>query len=295
MMPKRKPRRAIRDPQLDLNWLPAPDEWDFRRITAEESRLATCWEYARSIPSICNDPYEWAGGFGGGCLSNLGWHIWYGPMPIYGGPGLEFPLPWLTASEEMRAEMAISLAPDAATIVPIHEIKEKMRRRAQWAIGRKSDVEMVVECMLSVLDENGLEGGNKAHNWPVPSIHLIRANFPMAGSNAVVEALELWARREAKKFPKKKLAKAAEPPFDRLKWLAAYRLDLARVEANRSFTDVQATLKEYQRQFPITPSNPTLPIYASPGAWSKAKGEAGKMLKALESDPVEFERKLFHF
>ena len=34
---------------VDLSWLPAPDEWDFRSVTEVECRVACHWEYSRDI------------------------------------------------------------------------------------------------------------------------------------------------------------------------------------------------------------------------------------------------------
>jgi hypothetical protein len=45
----------------DNGWMPPRSEWDFRTIRERESRLACCWEYARSVSVIRNNLAEWLG------------------------------------------------------------------------------------------------------------------------------------------------------------------------------------------------------------------------------------------
>ena len=37
---------------VDLNWLPAHEEWDFRSIAEAECRIACHWEYAREVEPL---------------------------------------------------------------------------------------------------------------------------------------------------------------------------------------------------------------------------------------------------
>jgi hypothetical protein len=43
---------------------------------------------------------------------------------------------------------------------------------------------------------------------------------------------------------------------------------------------------------PLPEASPTLPIYSSHGAWSKAIGDARKWLAVLKSEPLVFERRV---
>jgi len=86
--------------------------------------------------------------------------------------------------------------------------------------------------------------------------------------------------------------KGAAPPFEWLKWLAALRLEEARQEAGVSFGEVQQLLTQHSLAHPLPHAAPTLPIYASHGAWSKAIGDARKWLAVLEVEPVAFERRV---
>ena len=78
---------------VDISWLPPFAEWDFRGINERESRLACCWEYARSVPAISNDPTGWA--VAQGAVTTLGKFILE--------EGLRFPEPWLLASDAVRS------------------------------------------------------------------------------------------------------------------------------------------------------------------------------------------------
>ena len=125
--------------------------------------------------------------------------------------------------------------------------------------------------------------------------YVMTLGFEAWGSDAVGRALTQWARQEAKKFPRVRRGKGAAPPFELLKWLAALRLESARTEARVRFDEVQAALVEHQKEFPIADGSPTLPIYASHGAWSKAIGDARKCLASLESEPLAFEKRILLF
>ncbi len=156
----------------------------------------------------------------------------------------------------------------ATQIRSMAEIKRKIKDE----IGSAGDVAKVLDQHLNDID------------------YVLSANFDYCGTQKIAAELESWARKEAKKFPDRARGRAVLPPYDYLKWLAAYRLEKARRQARVSFDAVQAMLREEDRGG----SNcaPTLPIYASPGAWSKAKSDAVRLLNDLESNPAEFERKI---
>jgi hypothetical protein len=122
------------------------------------------------------------------------------------------------------------------------------------------------------------------------SDYVLTIDFGQAG---IAAALKAWLAKEAKAFPGAPRAKAAVPPYDCLKWLAAYRLEAARIKAGASFEDIKTALaghvKSCRRDILF---GATLPTYASPGAWSKAKGDAKRLLDLLESDPRAFEKKI---
>jgi hypothetical protein len=122
--------------------------------------------------------------------------------------------------------------------------------------------------------------------------YVMTMEFETAGSNAVVKALTGWAREEADKFPRLRRGKGAAPPFEWLKWLAALRLEEARQDAGVSLNEVQQMLRQHALEHPLREASPTLPLYSSHGAWSKAIGEARKWLAVLDSEPVTFERRV---
>lgn len=246
-------------------WLPPVTEWDFRSIRERESRMACCWEYARSCGAISENLIGWLDGAGG--YTTLGEFICT--------HGHRFPAPWIMAGDEM-ASFAEGIEAEASpiTVYSLTLRKDFVMQEVAEAIEDGRDV-------LALLNKLLLADG-----------YVMTMGFETAGSDAVVKALSGWARQEAKKFPRVRRGKGSAPPFEWLKWLAALRLEAARKEAGVSFAEVQAMLVKHQLEHPIVDASPTLPVYASHGAWSKAIGEARKWLAMLETDPVAFERRV---
>jgi hypothetical protein len=248
-----------------VDWLPPVTEWDFRLVREKESRLACCWEYARNCSSICGNLTQWLNGAGG--LTTLGEFICT--------HGMCFPAPWIMTGDEMaiRAEN-IEAEASPITVYSLRTRKEFVLREVAEAMQDGRDV-------LKVLDRLLLAEG-----------YVMTMAFETAGSNAVVKALTGWAREEANKYPRVRRGKGAAPPFEWLKWLAALRLEGARQEAGVSFSEVQQMLTLHARAHPLREAAPTLPIYSSHGAWSKAIGDARKWLGVLETEPLAFERRV---
>lgn len=246
-------------------WMPPVTEWDFRSIREKESRLACCWEYARSCGSITGNLTQWLDGPGG--LTTLGEFICT--------HGMRFPTPWIMAGDEMPA-LAAGIEAEASplTVYSLRTRKEFVLREVAEALEDGRDV-------LDVLNRLLLGEG-----------YVMTLAFETAGSHAVVKALSGWAREEANKYPRVRRGKGAAPPFEWLKWLAAVRLEEARQEAGVSFNEVQQLLINHSRAHPLPDAAPTLPIYSGHGAWSKAIGEARKWLEVLATNPVGFERRV---
>ena len=248
-----------------VEWLPPVTEWDFRSIREKESRMACCWEYARSCGSITGNLTQWLDGPGG--MTTLGDFIVM--------HGMRFPTPWIMAGDEMSAWAAgIEAETAPLTVYSLRSRKEFVLREVAEAMTDGRDV-------LEVLNRLLLADG-----------YVMTMAFETAGSNAVVQAMTGWAREEAKKFPRVRRGKGAAPPFEWLKWLAALRLEEARQEAGVSFSEVQQMLLQHALAHPLGEAAPTLPIYASHGAWSKAIGDARKWLAVLDCEPMLFERRV---
>lgn len=246
-------------------WLPPVTEWDFRSVREKESRLACCWEYARSCDRICSNLTRWLDGPGG--MTTLGEFICT--------HGMRFPTPWIMAGDEMPA-LAAGIEPEAApiTVYSLRARKEFVLREVAEA---QADGRDVVELLNRLLLADG---------------YVMTLAFESAGSNAVVKALTSWAREEANQYPRVRRGKGAAPPFEWLKWLAALRLEEARQAAGVGFTEVQRMLVRHAREYPVREAAPTLPIYSSHGAWSKAIGDARKWLNVLDTEPLTFERRV---
>lgn len=170
------------------------------------------------------------------------------------------PLDWRSFYPFGRATLVLSMA----------RIREQMKER----IREEHDP-------LEVIDL----GLGKRH-------YALSVNFTRGGLEKIKAELAAWVDREAKLFPPARRGKGAEPPYDCLRWLATYRLELARQKSGHSFEAVQTQLREYQRKRALPGAPMVLPVYESHGAWSKAKGQAIGLLERLESDPVAFEKKI---
>ena len=255
--------REARNAEPD--WLPPFTEWDFRTIRERESRLACCWEYARSTEVICNGLTHWIDGAGG--TTTLGNFICT--------EGMRFPEPWVLCGDELRcASELVEPEESPVTVYSMQARKEFVIREAAEAQADGRDVRELLERLL-------LTDG-----------YAVVVDFAGFGGHAAAKALSGWAREEAKKFPQMRRGKGAAPPFEWLKWLAALRLETARKEAGLRFGEVQAALLKHQSEFPIAGASPTLPLYASHGAWSKAIGDARRGLELLGTEPVAFERRI---
>ena len=250
---------------VSVDWLPPVTEWDFRSIREKESRLACCWEYARSCPTIHGNLTQWLDGAGG--MTTLGDFICT--------HGSRFPTPWIMAGDEMPARAEeIEAEASPITVYSMRTRKEFVLREVAEALEDGRDV-------LSVLQRLLLGEG-----------YVMTLAFESAGSNAVAQALASWAREEANQYPRARRGKGAAPPFEWLKWLAAMRLEEARQEAGVSFCEVQQQLTRHALAHPVHEASPALPIYASHGAWSKAIGDARRWLTVLETEPGAFERRV---
>lgn len=247
------------------DWLPPFMEWDFRTIKERESRLACCWEYARNTAGICENLSAWIDGAGG--ATTLGNFIC--------AEGMRFPEPWVLCSDELRCASELVEADESpVTVYSMKARKEFVIREVVEAQADGRDVREVLERLL-------LTDG-----------YAVIVDFEGFGGHAAAKALAGWARDEAKKFPQMRRGKGATPPFEWLKWLAALRLETVRKEAGIRFGEVQAMLARHEREFPIAGASPTLPVYASHGAWSKAIGDARRGLELLGAEPLAFERRI---
>ena len=376
-------------PLPNTNWLPSPDEWDFRSVATQECRFACLWEYMRSVPKIVTGVTGWAAGKALAPMSILqfivngthspallrkSWreiyhnisHAMFSPddfkdpstficelaqsanpvskflwrqFPNATRRGLQTHECGVDNTEHARTALVERLNKVLSGSSIYHEIRfagvklaEETRRRA----GQESGGEDLIRLNRMLLEEAFprdirrnfqllLRDVIEWDQWissPIrirsmaslkqklldrisagrdPAVfvrllgesdYVLTANFSRAGTERIISALVSWAREEARRLPRAPRAKAAEPPYDCLKWLAAYRLEEARKRASVSFNVAKAALQEYERRIRPRNSTETLPIYTSHGAWSKARGDAKRLLDLLESDPQAFEKKL---
>ncbi len=234
---KRKP--------ADLNWLPPAEEWDFRSVTPSECRVACHWEYARQIrkamlPNPRGPTLP---------LAEKTMHNGYCPA-IYRQAAKElFPQAWCTLTKEQRVKVL-----DSFYAIPSLQVRKlgDFLKRVQ---GASPEVRRAYG----------------EHSY------VVQASFSLHGVEAVVKEFEIWARKEAKQHGPSPRAKAAEPPFDALKWLAVLRLEEARRKTGMKIENAMESLEAYRLRYPQTDTNDVFPIYASHGAWSKARGDAERL------------------
>ena len=260
---------AAKQRDIDVRWMPAPEEWDFRTVSEDECRMACFWEYARNVPAIRAAPGEW-GGSGAPFGTELGWCLSLDEV------GIEFPRAFVSLSKASRGEIA----------------RRGARLGAVVRVRPAADVRTSLKGWIERAMIEGRDPGNAVDHVVEDGTYLVRADFSSRGIGAVVRELTAWARAEAKNLPRHSRGKGADRPYEFLKWLSVLRLEGARRVAGVGFDRVQETLGRHQRACPVANAAPVLPIYASHGAWSKAKGDAQKLIDLLGSDPLAFERRL---
>jgi hypothetical protein len=245
----------MRSPAPDLSWLPKPEEWDFRSVTKAECRIACHWEYARDIEPVIRPilgPRLVANG--ANSVQKRGSAVPERTGTVRGDvvtkSGL-FPRPWETLSEAERAGVAGAVEP-----LPPLQVRTLVDflSRGIWPADLNSE-----------LMQRLAQG-----------VYVIRPNFSGLGVEVIIREFERWARKEAKEYAQSPRAKAAGPPFDLLKWLAVYRLEEKRREAGITYEKAHKALHEYQRLNRKPNPNDVFPVYASHGAWSKARRDAAR-------------------
>jgi hypothetical protein len=246
---------------VDLSWLPAREEWDFRSVAKAECRIACHWEYAREIepmmdhkafrPRVVGDKARLVDDTG-----HAGREL---PVRVRRDSVTKsplFPRPWVGLSAAERA----SLVQEVEPLPPLH-----------------------VRPLYHVLERAGWTANNKemARQFSAGA-YVIRPNFSALGVELIIKEFENWARKEARNYRQSPRAKAAEPPFDLLKWLSVYRLEQKRQTARINYEAAQESVREYRRCNPHRNPDDVFPIYSSRGAWSKARRDAGRtMMKVL--------------
>lgn len=238
---------------LDLTWLTKSEEWDFRSVTEAECRIACHWEYAREIQLIQATLRPRLVANNAGLIQKAGTAV---AEPRSGAlrrdvvtRSMLFPKPWVTLTDAERADVFSAVEPLPA--LQVRGLRDFLAR-TNWSVN--SDAKLL---------QRFSEGA-----------YVIRPNFSSLGVEVILKEFEKWARREAKNYARSPRAKAAEPPFDLLKWLSVYRLEEQRREARITYEKAQDALREYQRANRMPDPNDVFPMYASHGAWSKARKDA---------------------
>jgi hypothetical protein len=249
----------------DIKWLPPREEWDFRAVIPDECRMACHWEYSREIYSCSAGAIR---NFKENATSKEAGREIKGELARFFCPSIYrqaarelFPQPWTSLTKEQRSAVIGSFI-----LVPKLQAwkLEAYFERMKWA--KDASAEMVLPL--------------------VENTYVIRPNFTLYGIEAVIKELATWARKEAKNHRQSPRAKAAELPFDALKWLAVLRLDYKRRQDKINFEKTQEAICEYRRKHPQADPNNVFPIYASHGAWSKAVIEASRCTTKTIDNPA---------
>ena len=256
----------------DDSWLPPAAEWDFRTVSEAECGMACFWEYARSVPAIRAAPGEW-GGSGAPFQTALGWCLSVDEQDKV------FPGPFVSLSDASRKKIA------------------GWGRKLGTAtrVRRGDDVKTSLKGWIDRAMVEGRDWRQGVDHVVKDEMYLLQADFRSWGVGAVVRELTAWARAEAKRLPKRPRGKGADLPYECLKWLAVLRLEAARRLVGVKFGGVQEAVRRHQRACPVQSAAPVLPIYASHGAWSKAKRDAQKLVDLLAADPVAFQERVLLF
>jgi hypothetical protein len=139
---------------------------------------------------------------------------------------------------------------------------------------------------------NGIPDGVASRSY-LEHTYVIQPQFGVYGGPAVVAKLSEWAQVESRRFRRRPHAKGASLPYDELKWLAAWRLELARCAANEALRQrakasgrlmqrrdliqvgmIVTAISAHAKRHPQDNPRDVLPIYTSAGAWTKARKDA---------------------
>jgi hypothetical protein len=230
----------------DLKWLPPAEEWDFRSVTPQECRVAAYWEYEREHAPVRIIQS------GGAKSPNF-------PAEFRQPAREVFPQAWNTLSPEQRVKIVESFLPSPA--LQVRKLREFLKRMPAN--------EAHPELLQRFLHQS----------------YVIIPDFRVHGFEVVIAEFERWAREEAKNYPSARRAKAAELPFDTLKWLAVARVDVARCKASITIEKTRKALGAYQQLNRRPDANGVFPIYASDGAWLKARKSAHECQAKSAEDP----------
>jgi hypothetical protein len=254
----------MKKPPPDISWLSRPEEWDFRSVTKAECRIACHWEYARDIEPVARTILNPR--FLTNEANSSEKKASAAPEPRAGtvrGDAVTksalFPKPWVTLSETERAGVVGAVEP-----LPPLQVRTLVDflSRGIWPPDLNSE-----------LMQRLAQG-----------VYVIRPNFSGLGVEVIIREFERWARKEAKEYAQSPRAKAAGPPFDLLKWLAVYRLEEKRREAGITYEKAHDALREYQRLNRKPNLHDVFPVYASHGAWSKARRDASRIRAEVIGD-----------
>lgn len=171
-----------------------------------------------------------------------------------------FPQAWTTLTREQRAKVVESFLP--SPVIQVRKLREYLKRMP-------------------------VNGANpEIFQAFLHQAYVIVPNFRGHGVEAVIKEFAKWARQEAKQHPPTRRAQAAELPFDALKWLAVLRLDAARRMAGVTIERARETVRAYRQKHPhATYHGDVFPVYASDGAWSKARKDATKCQAKAKINP----------
>ncbi len=171
-----------------------------------------------------------------------------------------FPQAWITLTPEQRAKVVKSFLP--SPVIQVRKLREYLKRLPV----NGANPEIFQACLHHA--------------------YVVVPNFRGHGVEAVIKEFAKWARQEAKQHPPARRAQAAELPFDALKWLAVLRLDQARRQAGVTIERARETVSAYRQKHPqVVCHGDVFPVYASDGAWSKARNDATKSQAKSKINP----------
>ena len=191
--------------------------------------------------------------------SNLGGQK-YVPVNYHQAARELFPQAWATLTQEQRAKVVGSFLP--SPVLQVRKLREYLKRMPV----NGANPELFQACLHQA--------------------YVVIPNFRVHGVEAVIKQFAKWARQESKQHPPSPRAQAAELPFDALKWLAVLRLDQARRKAGVTIAKARETVGAYRQKHPrVMCHGDVFPVYASDGAWSKARNDATKCQVKSKSNP----------
>lgn len=252
--------------------IPPSSEWDFTAIEENELPFCIAWEYARNAPTTYTAVKQWQTKKTTDGKTVMDW--------VKNVSKLEpFKLPDSMILAEIHSMWPV-VKPLRLTLVEFGHLFPKpwiSTPRTKGALRPSSSLKAIPSKALPIMLQHFPEKILKDDGY------FIRVDFKHSKLETIISELERWARREARKFDRPRIkGKASEPPYAKLKRLAAWRFNKDNVRWKDAHETISNHRKKLQSQGIAILD--VLPFYAKQSGWIDAVSECDNDLKKYDED-----------